>query len=71
MPVLSKNPKNPHIYIKIYMGVRIPTAVAQPFSLIPALVKGAAIDGKDGLHALHAHTHARLTHMSIHIRINP
>ena len=53
------------------MGVRIPTAVAQPFSLIPALVKGAAIDGKDGLHALHAHTHARLTHMSIHIRINP
>ena len=68
MPVLSKNPKNPHIYIKIYMGVRIPTAVAQPFSLIPALVKGAAIDGKDGLHALHAH--ARLTPMSIHIRIN-
>ena len=45
------------------MGVRIPTAVAQPFSLIPALVKGAAIDGKDGLHALHAHAREANTHV--------
>ena len=70
MPIL-RIPKIPIYVINTYMGIRIPKGLAQPLFLVPTPLWAAWVQTEQTGYMRSTRTHARLTPMSIHIRINP